>query len=285
MSQAKPLLTIGMPVYNGEKFIAEAIEALLAQSFTDFQLVVSDNCSTDKTKYICQHYYEKDPRVKLFLQKNNVGPAKNFISLLEQCSTEYFMWAAADDLWHPSFIASCIKELETEKSANFAMTNFRATSMMCSFFDFQPNKSLEFIRIKDTRNRIIDYAKRDFREHKDNLVYSIWRSSFISKIIYDVSRVIGEDKSIGGAMNDLVLLRSPGVLIKNVMFFKRYKKIVPGSNIDKLLNWRISNKQNRNGANELMRDIELLHYEYNNDLTMIDEVLKVHRWSILKNKI
>ena len=67
-----PKVRIGMPVYNGEKFIREAIDSLLAQTFSDFELIISDNCSTDKTQEICKEYASKDPRVKYLRQIENI---------------------------------------------------------------------------------------------------------------------------------------------------------------------------------------------------------------------
>jgi len=71
-------LSIGMPVYNGELFIERAIESILAQTFTDFELIISDNASTDSTQEICQNFSKKDDRIRIFKQEKNIGVHRNF---------------------------------------------------------------------------------------------------------------------------------------------------------------------------------------------------------------
>lgn len=103
-TQRKPLVSIGMPVYNGAAFIREALDSLLAQTFTDFELIISDNASTDETEAICREYATKDHRIRYIRQSKNRGAAANFQFVLNEGVGEYFMWAAADDLWAPAFL-------------------------------------------------------------------------------------------------------------------------------------------------------------------------------------
>lgn len=107
-----PRLTIGLPVYNGEKYVAESIEALLGQSFTDFELVISDNASTDGTGDICRHYEKRDPRVRYFRQSKNVGLAPNHNFVVEQARGELFKWASNDDLYARDLINRCVDALD-----------------------------------------------------------------------------------------------------------------------------------------------------------------------------
>lgn len=97
-------VSIGMPVYNGEKYLKEALESLLAQTFENFELMISDNASTDGTEAICRHYANKDRRIVYIRQENNLGPTKNFEFLLKKARCKYFMWAAADDIWSNNWI-------------------------------------------------------------------------------------------------------------------------------------------------------------------------------------
>ena len=92
MSDA-PRLTIGLPVYNGEKYVAESLEALLGQSFTDFELIISDNASTDSTGDICRRYEKQDSRVRYFRQPRNIGLAPNHNFVVEQARGELFKWS------------------------------------------------------------------------------------------------------------------------------------------------------------------------------------------------
>ncbi len=92
-----PRVSIGMPVYNGEKFIRDALDSLLAQTFSDFELIISDNASTDDTEAICRDYAAKDVRIRYVRQAENLGAAANFKFVLDEAVGEYFMWAAHDD--------------------------------------------------------------------------------------------------------------------------------------------------------------------------------------------
>jgi glycosyltransferase involved in cell wall biosynthesis len=92
-----PTVSIGMPVYNGEKYIREALDSLLAQTFGDFELIISDNHSTDDTPNVCKEYAAKDSRIKYIRQAENIGANANFEFVLQQAIGEFFMWAACDD--------------------------------------------------------------------------------------------------------------------------------------------------------------------------------------------
>lgn len=97
-------VSIGMPVYNGEKYIQSALDSLLRQSYAEFELIISDNASTDSTESICRLYAGKDSRIKYFRQPYNFGAAANFQFVLDKARGTYFMWAACDDKWSPDWI-------------------------------------------------------------------------------------------------------------------------------------------------------------------------------------
>ena len=109
-------LSIGMPVYNGELFIERAIESILAQTFTDFELIISDNASTDSTQEICQNFSKKDDRIRIFKQEKNIGIHRNFYFLLSQAKGKYFAWAAVDDYLDKDFMEKNLKVLESHNS-------------------------------------------------------------------------------------------------------------------------------------------------------------------------
>lgn len=107
-----PLVSIGMPVYNGERTIRQALQSILAQSHTHLELCISDNASTDRTREICEEFAQRDPRIRYHRQERNLGAAANFKYVLDQARGNYFMWAAADDLRSPDFVASNVWFLE-----------------------------------------------------------------------------------------------------------------------------------------------------------------------------
>ncbi|MAR14789.1 MAG: glycosyl transferase [Chloroflexi bacterium] len=105
-----------MPVYNGELFIKKAIESILDQTFTDFELIISNNSSTDSTEKICQDFIDKDNRIQIHTQKKNIGIHRNFNFLLSKAKGEYFAWAAVDDYLDNDFMEKNLKILEDNKS-------------------------------------------------------------------------------------------------------------------------------------------------------------------------
>lgn len=100
-----PTVSIGMPVYNGEPYIRAALESLLAQTFTDFELIISDNASTDATEPICREYAARDSRIYYFRHEKNQGASANFQFVLDQAKGRFFMWAACDDVRSSDFIS------------------------------------------------------------------------------------------------------------------------------------------------------------------------------------
>jgi len=107
-----PRVSVGLPVYNGERFLREALEALLDQTFTDLELIVSDNASTDSTRSICEEFAARDPRVRYVRQPVNIGSAANHNAVIHLSRGEYFKWASDDDLYAPEFIERCVAVLD-----------------------------------------------------------------------------------------------------------------------------------------------------------------------------
>ncbi len=123
MTIAKPpRLSIGLPVYNGERYLRFALDSILNQTYTDFELLINDNASTDNTKVICQEYASRDPRVRYFRNVENVGAAANFNMVFERARGEYFKWAAADDVISPEFLEACMNAFERDPSVVLAYT-------------------------------------------------------------------------------------------------------------------------------------------------------------------
>ena len=112
--EIKPQISIGLPVYNAELFIHKKIKSLLEQTFTDFELIISDNGSTDSTSLICEEYAKKDKRIKYIKQEKNMGAVWNYNLVLKEAKCDYFLWVAADDILSPKFIEKNINILETK---------------------------------------------------------------------------------------------------------------------------------------------------------------------------
>lgn len=111
-----PRVSIGMPVYNGERYIAETLDSLLGQTFEDYELIICDNASTDHTEQICRAYADKDQRIRYTRNAENLGAAKNYRRTLELSSGEYFRWANCDDLFAPEGLGRCVAVLDQDRS-------------------------------------------------------------------------------------------------------------------------------------------------------------------------
>lgn len=109
-----PRVGIGLPVYNGENFIKAAIDSVLAQTFEDLELIISDNASTDRTQEICQTYAQRDKRIRYYRNSQNIGAAPNYNRVFALSSAEYFKWIAHDDIIAPSYLQRCVEVMDQE---------------------------------------------------------------------------------------------------------------------------------------------------------------------------
>jgi glycosyltransferase involved in cell wall biosynthesis len=114
-------MTFGVPVYNGERYLDAALESLRAQTFEDFEIIVSDNASTDGTEEICRRHARLDPRIRYVRNPRNLGVARNFNNLFRLSSGKYFKWAPHDDLLAPEFLERCVEALDTDPGAAIAV--------------------------------------------------------------------------------------------------------------------------------------------------------------------
>jgi glycosyltransferase involved in cell wall biosynthesis len=117
MSGNKPRVSVALPVFNGDNYIAEALESILAQTYDNFEVIISDNGSTDRTEEICREYAERDPRVQYYRSDVNRGVYWNFRRALEPAQGDYFMWLAHDDKLAPEFLEQCAAALDRNPKA------------------------------------------------------------------------------------------------------------------------------------------------------------------------
>jgi len=109
-----------MPVYNGQRFVAQGIQSILNQQFQDLELIISDNASTDDTFEICRSFAERDPRIRLYRERENRGAGWNHNRVLELATGRYFKWASHDDVCESSMLGKCVAALEENNAAVLA---------------------------------------------------------------------------------------------------------------------------------------------------------------------
>ncbi len=110
-SEGQPLVSIGLPVYNGERFLARSLASLLEQTYRNVEVILSDNASTDGTAQICKQFVAEDARVRYSRLPHNIGGVGNHQRVRELARGEFFMWASGDDVWLPQYIETCMTVL------------------------------------------------------------------------------------------------------------------------------------------------------------------------------
>ena len=115
--ESTPLVSLGLPVYDGERFLIEAIDALVAQTFVDFELIISDNASTDATEAICREHARRDARIRYWRSIANRGAVWNHNRVLDLARGEFFKWVHHDDICAPTFLEQCVGVFRSEPSA------------------------------------------------------------------------------------------------------------------------------------------------------------------------
>jgi glycosyltransferase involved in cell wall biosynthesis len=107
-----PRVSLGVPLYNAERYLEHCLDALLVQDYPDFEIIISDNASTDRTWEICQRYAAADPRIRLYRNPRNLGGPRNYARVVELARGDLFKWVAYDDICLPSYISTCVAALD-----------------------------------------------------------------------------------------------------------------------------------------------------------------------------
>ena len=123
-----PRVSIGLPVYNGDKYIRLAVESILQQDYTDFELIISDNASTDRTGEIAHAYAGQDDRIRYYRSEKNMGAGWNILRVYELATGKYYKQAAADDLLEPDFLRRCVEILESDPDCVVAYARTKEVS-------------------------------------------------------------------------------------------------------------------------------------------------------------
>jgi glycosyltransferase involved in cell wall biosynthesis len=172
---AAPTLNIGMPVYNGAKWIQESIEYLLNQSFRDFELIIADNASTDGTETICRGIAERDPRVRYYRHSSNIGVFRNYDCVFQLATAPYFKWASCNDICLDGFLEKCVAVLRARPDVVLAYPKailiFAPQGEEPYGEEYDDNLNLEEDRPSD---RFRDYLNR---EKINNVMNGVIRAS------------------------------------------------------------------------------------------------------------
>jgi glycosyltransferase involved in cell wall biosynthesis len=212
LSCSKPRVSIGLPVFNGEKYLKEALDSILAQTYSDFELVISDNASTDHTQQICRTYIAKDSRIRYYRNKKDMGVSWNHNRVFELSSGEYFKWAAYDDVLAPDFLSRCVSILDQDLSI-----------VLCHCKTGCINEQGDLIGKYNIGARICSPKQHErfgaivsMRNYAWILILGVIRSSYLRKTRL-FGNYIGTDRNL---LAELSLL-GPMYEIPEVLFFRR----------------------------------------------------------------
>ncbi|MEM1190835.1 MAG: glycosyltransferase family 2 protein [Pseudomonadota bacterium] len=174
-SDAAPTLSVGLPVYNGGKWIGEAIQSIVEQSFTDLELIISDNASDDETEEICREAVSKDSRIRYYRNTENIGQFANFDRVFELSRGEFFKWAADSDFCLEGFLESCMDVLQANDDAVLTYTqayllikDAHGEDIAVEYLD---DFNLDYDRPSDRFKAYLE------RERINNLMHGVIRSS------------------------------------------------------------------------------------------------------------
>ena len=207
---------IGMPVYNGERLMSQAIDSLIGQSYTDWVLFISDDASKDKTQSICKEYAKKDPRIIYFRQEKNIGIFASFKFVLDQARGDYFMWAAHDDMWEKNYLQICVEYLEKDKGLGLATT----CNQTIDSFGRKVLESpwMKHLSGKPGYTQVARYVLEPEALGKNNLIYGLFRTE-AAKVVwqaYPQRAVWGQDYHVC-----LAIISRFGVMVDPQMLFKK----------------------------------------------------------------
>jgi glycosyltransferase involved in cell wall biosynthesis len=206
-------------VYNGEPHVRAALASLLGQSYSNVELIVSDNGSTDGTAQTCREFAAGDGRVRYFRQPRNLGAAYNFGFVLEQAVGEFFMWAACDDLWDPDWIAKLLSAMAGD--AALAFGELRRVDEQARVTETYAQLSFTGGRLR----RMLDFYLAAEENGKANLIYGFHRKAILARVSprYAQGAVYGVDMHL---VFDC-LQYGTAVGVPGTAFYKREKPEAP----------------------------------------------------------
>jgi glycosyltransferase involved in cell wall biosynthesis len=274
-------LTIGLATYNGIETVGASIESLARQSFSDYDLVISDDASIDETLKIAKEYAKKDTRIKVICQPKNIGPLGNFKFLLSQAHTEYFMWASQDDLWSETFLELSISALNKDLSAAYTLPQWVCESWRMPFVRRFFLPKMNFLCLNDRYERLIGYTKLPFSSFKDNITYGVYRTKELQRCMLELDLKV-KYFSIGCIHNEYIIQFLKAVSTPEAILRKRYKNLPPGHLFQKLLiPYSIFQKSkklsSRYSTNDFFEDLEAVMQLSLAPKKIIEEVISLNK--------
>lgn len=205
-------VSLGMPVYNGERFVGEALRCVLDQTLGDFELIICDNASTDRTMEICEEVAARDDRLTVHRNSSNIGAAANFNRTVELASGEYFKWVAHDDLIAPDYLEKCAALLDSDPSLVLCHTDVKivdAEGELIRLYD----PELDHVGSSNVADRFADWSKIS---HRCFDVFGLIRMDALRQT-HLIAPYIASDRTLLAELG----LRGTFVRVPEVLFLSR----------------------------------------------------------------
>jgi len=219
-----PLITIGMPVYNGDNFLKRRLNNILEQTFTNFKLIISDNASSDKTQNICEEYSRKDKRIHYVRQEKNMGILRNFNYVLQRAKSKYFVWAAVDDIWLSEFLEKNVKVLDVNEKVVGSISKIKYTNENGSFIDYEEVDYRKYPITGSYEDKVTFYLKVKTIEN----IYALYRRDELSKCV-----IRKANHAVDNAMILNVLKFGDIIVLDDVLMYRNLYGISSETNIIK----------------------------------------------------
>ena len=172
-----PKVSIGLPVFNGEKYLKEALDSIIAQTYVNFELIISDNASTDQTQAICLEYVENDQRIRYYRNNKNIGAVPNHNHVFNLARGEYFKWVGYDDRMARDFLHKCVEILDDNPDVILCMSK---TSLIDdkgeSLGDYD-----EYLDDVDSSKPEARFENFVLKNHSGNFCYGLMRKRIVAK--------------------------------------------------------------------------------------------------------
>jgi glycosyltransferase involved in cell wall biosynthesis len=228
----QPRLSIGIPVYNGENFLSEVLTSLREQTFDDFEILICDNASTDRTQEICKEYAARDSRIRYYRNDTNIGANRNFNKVFQLSTAPLFKWSAHDDLYEPTYLEECVKILDENPDIIGAHSAPRYINAWRQPFVFDPSTGLysdpvSGVQLADNpmvggerRFALVRFMDVLFNTVYCHEIFGVFRRSVLARSRLLSPDVYGADKTF---LLEVVLLGRVRTF-KERFYIKRYHK-------------------------------------------------------------
>lgn len=211
----QPRVAVGIPVYNGGDQLALTLESVLLQRFSDLEVIICDNCSTDQTAEVSRSFALRDKRVRYYRNESNLGASKNFARVLELAGAPLFLWAAHDDVRDSDYLSALVDVLEKEPSAALATGR-------CRFVDAGGLERPDWGIAPFASGNSLAVTNTLFKSHSTHWIYGLFRRHWLCDHVWQFSSVDpwGGDFLflLGMALDGLIAGSADAVLVKQIKY-------------------------------------------------------------------